>query len=442
MTGDTQQHTGGLDRRKYLAALGGSLAAGLAGCTEGENGSGDDDDTVEELTFLTWNISFLEQSINSWIDDFKSSGYEDTEVNWIDKPGVDLPTYLQSQIQAGNQPQAVDTQGAVYSRYANDGVFVPLDQFASDEFLGKFGESSLEFSRLDGDLFRFPFYQQTNTTYYRTKWFDDAGVEPPTVSEPYTTDEYFDAATDVVDNSDAEYGLTMHRFDYMFWPFFWSEGVDVLTDDESEAAFNTSAAVDVLGRFRDLTDDGVIPELTWTQRWEPQNQQFGAGNTGMIMSQQAALRPIMNFGSEWASGDTVGIAHAPQNMGYYSAHGWSITEPGVSDAEQQAAFDLIRIILNDEWQEDFLRKTTVMAGNLEPQQMLADDEEFRSNNPLLAQLYDLWFEVQDDLIMPPRIPASGEIQSILDSEIGAAALGEKSPETALDDAESQVNNAI
>jgi len=481
MTRKRQRLVDRLDRRNYLTAVGGALAAGLAGCAgggggdgdggEGDGSSGDGDggdgsgngdsgdggdggddggnggdggsmDAVDELTFLTWNISFLEQSINGWIEDFKSSGYEDTKVNWIDKPGVDLPTYLQTQIQAGQQPQAVDTQGAVYSRYANDGVFVPLEQFASDEFMGKFGEKSLEFSRLEGNLFRFPFYQQTNTTYYRTKWFDEAGVTPPSVSEPYTTDEYFDNATAVVDNSDAEFGLTMHRFDYMFWPFFWSEGVDVLNEDDSAPAFNTDRAVEILGRFRDLTDDGVIPELTWTQRWEPQNQQFGAGNTAMFMSQQAALRPVKNFGSDWVTGETVGIAHAPKNTGYYSAHGWSITEPGISDAEKQAAFDLVRIILSDEWQEDFLRKTTVMAGNLDPQRKLAEDEEFRSNNPLLTQLFELWFEVEDQLVMPPRIPASGEIQAILDSEIGAAALGEKSPERALEDAERQVTEAM
>jgi len=459
----------GIDRRNYITVVAAGLTAGLAGCSgdgdgpsngdgndngdgtsDGDgNGNKDGDDTtdgdgqpsVDELTFLTWNIGWLESSVTSWIEEFKSSGYQDTEVTWTDKPGADLPTYYQTQLQTGDAPEVVDTQSSVYSRYANDDVFTPMDEFASEELLDKFGERSLDFSKLDDNLYRLPFYQQTNATYYRKKWFDEAGIDPPTVSEPYTTAEYFDAATSVVDNSDAEFGLTLHRFDYMFWPFFWSEGVDVL-DDDSNPAFNTSRAAEIVGRLRDLTDDGVIPELTWTQRYTPQNEQFGAGNTGMFMTHAAPLRAVQNYGSDWVTSDTLGIAHAPRNVGYYSAHGLSITQPNVSDTEKQAAFDLIEVVLSADAQEDLLRNSTVMAGNLEPQRELANDDEFASNNPLLVELYDLWSEVKSEVIVPPQIPASGEIQSILDSEVAAAALGEKSPEQALSDAESDVNDAI
>jgi len=439
--GERGHRTKTVDRRDYLKAVAAAGGAGLAGCAGGS--SGDGGGSVEELSLLTWNISFIEESIMGWIEDFQAMDeYSDVEVNHTDKPGPDLPTYFQNQIQAGTPPHVADTQGAVYSRYANDGVFEPLDKYTDEEFMDRFGEKSIEFSRLGEDLFRFPFYQQTNTTYFREKFFEEAGIEPPTVDDPYSAFEYLDVAEQLVENSEAEFGLTMHRFDYMFWTFFWAEGVDILNEDQTEAAFNTSTAADLLTRFQELTDAGVIPDLTWTGRWEEQNQQFGAGETAMHMSQQAALRPIQNFGSEWVSADTLGIAHAPENTGYYSAHGLSITSSEHSDAEKQAAFDLISVILNDKWQEDFLRKTTVMAGNLTPQEKLADDEDFRSENTLLAELYDLWFAVQDDLIIPPQVPASGSIQSIIDTEIGAGALGEKSPEEALDAAERQVNQEL
>ena len=460
-----------LTRRQIAKLMGTGVTVGLAGCIGGGDGTGDSgngtngdgsgtgdsgNDTnssaqtqgnssapnVDEISLLTWNIQFLEDSIKGWIDDFKNpdspveADYSNINVTWVDRGQGDVATYYQTQLQSGNPINVVDTQGSVYTRFASEGAFAPLGEMVSNEFLGKIGDKALEFSRLDGTLYRIPFYQNCSSTYRRNKWFDEAGLEPPK-----TTKEFFDTSRALVEDSGAEHGMTFVTFNYRLWPFFWAEGINVLNEDQTEAAFNTSRAVEIVERFQKQTSEGIIPSVTWTGRVEEQSNQFGTGNTGMFITPLASIRRVQSAG-DWVSPDTFSLSVPPGNSGTYQAHGLSITAADSSDAEQQASWDLIRTIMSEKWQEDFLRNTTVIAGNTAVQNQLADNEEFRNNNPLKVMAYDLWPKLTEGYVTPPSIPESSEISSTLDSQISSAALGEKEPQTALDDAEQQINSLL
>lgn len=437
-----------LTRRQVAQLTTAGIATGLAGCSGGgdSDASGDSSDggsaDVEELSLLTWNIEFLEESINGWFDDFGNTedpvadDYSNTEITWTDRAAGDVPTYYQTQLQSGDPVNVVDTQSAVYTRFAAEGVFADLGEFASEEYLDQIGDQALEFSKLNGVLYRIPFYQNCSSTYIRDKWFDEAGLEPPE-----STEEFFDTSRALVENSGAEFGMTFVTFNYRIWPFFWAEDIDILDGDNQAAAFNTNRATEIIERFRQQTSDGIIPETTWTGRVEEQSNQFGAGDTGMFVTPLSSVRRVQSAG-DWVTPDSFSLSIPPGNSGTYQAHGLSVTAVDTPEAEQQAAWDLVRVVTSDKWQEDFLRNTTVMAGNTSIQDKLANDDEFRENNPLKAKAYDIWPTVSEGYVTPPRIPEASEIANTLDSQISSAALGEKSPQQALDDAEQQVNNVL
>jgi len=432
-------------RRNYLKGIAAGTAAGLAGCL---GGGGNGEGLSGPIELYTWNLPFWEETIEQDIipafEDEYGSEYDGLEADWIDRgPATeDIISFFQSRLQGGNQPHIFDTQFGAYARYAEEDVFVDIEEMADQELLDKYDDTAIDLNRYDGTLYQMPFYMGTNMTACNSEWFDEANIDPPTNEEPWSTTEYLDAAEQLVQNSGAEFGLTFIRFDYLLWPWFKSEGIDVLNDDNSQAAFNTSRTVELLERFRQLTADGVLPEVTWTGEWEPAAEQFGAGNTGMYFGSGSALRLIQNFGEDWVSNDTVDIAHAPDGGGLFTFHGLGITQPGKSETEQQAALDFASVILNKEFQKDFLRNTTVLVPHTEALNELRNNEEFRSNNPLLVQLYDMYEIVAQDLWRPPVIPQATEVADIIDTEFSAAALGEKDPQTAVDDAESRVNNAL
>jgi ABC-type glycerol-3-phosphate transport system substrate-binding protein len=298
---------------------------------------------------------------------------------------------------------------------------------------------------LDGSLLQMPFYMGTVATYSRNKWFDEAGIEPPTTENFYGTMKYLDTAEQLVNNSGAEFGLTFIRFDWQIWPWFYAEGVDIINDDGTEAAFNTETTHEILSRFRELTQNGVIPEVSWTGDWKPAAEQFGAANTAMYFGSGSALRLIQNYGSDWVSPDTMTLGGAPRGSRYggnITMHGLGVTKPEIPKSQQKAAFDLISVITNKKWQKDFLRNTTVLVPHKEALSEMRNDEQFSNENPTLVQLYELWDKVSADVWIPPLVEASSEMAQTVDNQFSAAALGEKSVDQAIQSAEQQVNQAL
>jgi ABC-type glycerol-3-phosphate transport system substrate-binding protein len=438
----SQRHNLDISRRSIVkAGLGGSLV-GLAGCV----GSEEPDGLPQPIQFYTWNLGFLEDSINGYMNDFESEyadKYENLEADWVDRgpDTADIISYFESRLAEGNPPHIFDTQYAAYVRYADAGEFAPVEDYVDDEFLSAFNEQIVDLMNYKGTIYQMPFYMGTNMTVSNSKFFDQANIRPPTVENDWTTFEYLDAIKDVPDNSDAKYGLVHIRFDYALWPWFQSAGVDVLNSDNSEAAFNTDTTVDILTRFAELTSDGYIPEVAWTGFYQPAAEFFAARETAMYFGSGSAIRLLQSFG-DWIGPDTVTLGPNPRGGGFVTYHGLGVTTTGKTELEMQAAFDFIKVILSKKWQRDFLENTTVLVPNKAAMNELIDDQQFSQDNPLLTALYQQYFEAADQLGAAPQIPETVQIAEIIDEEFSDAALGNKSAQDAVDDAEQRVNNLL
>jgi len=427
-------------RRDYLKGTSVGLVAALAGCLGDDNG-----DEESELEFLTWNLAFLENSIEGYMDDWEDEygeEYENISWDWTDQGGDEVIPYYESGLQGGDPAAILDAEFGSHASFAADGVLADLDQFADDEFLGRFSETSLDLGRYDGSLYAAPFYLNSQMTVSNVEYLEQAGIEPPSIDNIWSTDEYFDNAELLVENSDAEYGLVSLIHSFTAWQFFFSEGIDILNEDGTEAVLNTDRAVEILGRMAELTEDGIIPEVTWTGDFEETSEFFAVGDTALASTRDSALRPIQEYGEEWVDVDTIEIGPGPEEGNFAEFHTLSVTSTDHTEEEQEAAFDLISVITNTEWQKDFLRETTVLVPNEEALDELANDEEYREERPLLAQLYDQFNAISDDLSVVPIVQELPEIDDIIQAEMGSAGLGEKDPEDALEDAEDRINSAL
>ncbi|WP_255171119.1 extracellular solute-binding protein [Natrononativus amylolyticus] len=436
---DVSKSAGG--RRTYLKGIGVGLGAALAGCL----GGGGDGDSGGDLEFLTWNLAFLEDSINGYIDDWEEEygdEYDEFEWTWTDQGGDEVLPYYESGLQGGDPATVLDAEFGSHASFAADGVLADIEQFADDEFLDRFSETSLDLGRYDGTLYAAPFYLNSQMTVSNVEYFDQAGIEPPSLGNFWSTDDYLDNAEQLVEESDAEYGLMSLIHSFTAWAFFFSEDIDILNEEGTEAVLNTDRAVEILTRMAELTDEGIIPEVTWTGDFEETSEFYAVGDTAIGFTRDSALRPIQEQGEDWVDEESIEIGPGPEGGNFAEFHTLSITESDHSETEQQAAFDLIDVITNTEWQKDFLRETTVLVPNEEALDELANDDEYREDRPLLAQLYDQFNTISDDLSVVPIVPELPEIDDIVRAEMGSAGLGEKDPEEALQDAEDRINNAL
>jgi len=457
-----------IERRKYLQALGVGGAAGLAGCfggddgsdgsdgEDGSDGSGDGNggsqkiELDEEIELLTWILSFLEDSITGYLNDFENEyddKYANLETNWVDRGPTteDVISYFQSRLQSGNPPNVFDLQFASFVQYAEEDIWADLENWADDEWLSQYPEAVVDIGRIDGTLYNIPWYVGTETMYINQQYFDEAGLDRPTADNPYTTEEYLDAAEEIYDNTSAQFGLVLRTSDFVIWPWFLSEGIRLLNEDQTEATLNTDRTVEILSRMAELTDKGVIPEVSWTGGTKEFSQVFGAGNTAMQFDKGSSLRRVQNAGSDWVSPETLKLSGSPHNENYggmLTGHSLGVVTTGHSEAVQEASFDLIKVMMNKKWQKDFLRNTTVLVPHTEAVNEMVDDDEFTSNNPHLGVLYEIWNKVSDQVWQRPMVPAAADMEQALKEEFSAAGLGEKSPEDAAATAEERINQAL
>jgi ABC-type glycerol-3-phosphate transport system substrate-binding protein len=462
-----------MQRRRYLQAMAVGSIGAVAGCSGTSNGSGDSDGgdgetgtgdngdgetgtgdngsdgtgtagsgqaNIDELSFLTWNQGFFSDSLEEIKSDYKERhGYEDTEVNWLDKNGPDLIPFLNTRLQGGNAPEQLMLMGPSIHQFIPDEVIVPLDDFLPDDFINKF--SHLDKAKVDGELYSLPFQWAFQTIFYRKKFFEEAGVDPPTLDSPYTLTQLLDTIRDVVDNSSAEFGFSMLRFNYYITNLFVADGVDLLNNDKAEAAFNTSRTHEILERLKTLTDEGYIPRLTWTERWEQPLQQFGSGNTAMFMGENPATWMIESNG-DWVNEDTMGIAGTLNNSSPLLPMNMCVTGANKSQAEMQAGADLLQTILSAKWQKEYLSGVSTTVGNTEALGELANSEEYQNNHPLWVKGIEVGEQQIPKGWLPPKIPSSFTVMETINSEFSGAALGQKPIDQAVSSAEQKINQAL
>src|SRR5260370_6809304 len=77
-------------------------------------------------------------------------------------------------------------------------------------------------------------------------------------------------------------GFLTLNFDWLYWPLFKMNGIDLLSPDGKKAAFNTPQAIDALAQLAKATASGGINKISWTGRWVEPNGAFASGTVGML----------------------------------------------------------------------------------------------------------------------------------------------------------------
>ncbi|MFW5728831.1 MAG: ABC transporter substrate-binding protein [Spirochaetota bacterium] len=412
------------------------LAAALvfaAGQAVWAGGGQEAEEEVPTITFLTWNLPHYEDAIMGWIEDFEEE--TGAKAVWIDRKGDELPTYYQTQLAAGTAPDIVEIQSVLWYEYAAEEIFMPITSYLEEEpevkerFTPAFFDAA---SLYQGEYYMLPTYTPSSLLFYNKPIFEENGLS----GAPETLEELLEYTRTIHENGDA--GFISLNFDWLYWPLFRAAGVEILNDDQTAAAFNTPAAVEVLEQLAELTESGAIPEVAWTGRWAEPNGAFGAGGIGMHHGHTPLLRSFMSQ-SDWATTETVGIDLFPGGWSVPNYHGFGITS---TTEHPDLAWRFIEIATNDMWAETLVRTLGTLSGNAAADQAVLDDEEFREENPLLVEMFETQLSDELRLTGTTNVAEDAEIKEAVYSNLERALFGEISASRALDEAESAVNDIL
>ncbi len=385
----------------------------------------------KKISLLTWNISDQADLFKEWMDEFKKIR-PDVDVEWLDKKGPEFPAYYQTQVIAGTPPDIINTQGALWLEYAAAGGLVDLTPYmAKDpEVRSRFNADYLANWTYEKKNYMLPFYITKTLLMYNKTMFKEAGLQGP----PKTFDQIMDYAAKMAKGEKT--GFLTLNFDWLYWPLFKMNGVELLTPDLKKAAFNTPKAVQVVEALAKGTKSGAINKISWTGRWVEPNGAFAAGNVGMLQAHSPAFFFIKGQ-APWLNADTFGVAEMPGGWSVPNSHGLGISK---GSKNPDIAWEFLKMITSQKWTQRFSERRKILTGNKASDGIVL--EKLRKVDPLEGAVLQTQLERTDRLTGNWPLANDARVKDAFYSELQNAVLGRKSAADALKEAEVKVNRVL
>jgi multiple sugar transport system substrate-binding protein len=272
---------------------------------------------------------------------------------------------------------------------------------------------------------------------YNKKLFQEAGVAPP--SPTWTWDDFRAAAKQLTDPGKKQYGWlipadgsedTVWHFDAMLW----EAGGDILSADNTQAAFNSDAGVKALTMLQEMavTDHSVYLDTTNSNGTKLMN----SGKVAMMVTGPWDLSslPDIDYGVQ------VMPAFAGSGAGHQSIAGpdnWVVFDNG--SARQQAAVDFVQWLTAAEQ----VHTTSLATGDLPTRISVGQDSSFvkqlNQNLPGSSTFVENLSNVKK---VRPAVEQYPAISEAMGQAVVAVMLGKAQPADALDQAAQATNDAL
>ena len=386
----------------------------------------------KKITFLTWNIIDQKELIDGWIKRFQSTR-PGVEVEWLDKKGPEFGPFYQTQLTAGTPPDVINTQGALGLEYAAQGALMDLTPLFAKEAAVKnrYDANYLGNWMYEGKNFMVPFYITKTLLFYNKPMFAKAGLAGP----PKNFDEIL-AFAQKMTSGEASSGFMTLNFDWLYWPLFAMNGVELVTPDLKKAVFNTPKAIEVLDKLAKSTTSNAINKISWTGRWVEPNGAFGAGNIGMLHAHSPAYFFFKGQGS-WVTPETLGVAHMPGNYATPNSHGLGISK---GSKNPELAWDFLKFITDTGQAGELATRRKLVTGNVGVDK--ATLAMLQKDDPTVYEVLKTQLEHTDKMTGNWRFGNDSRIKEAFWPEIQSALLGRKDAKSALAEAERKVQREL
>jgi multiple sugar transport system substrate-binding protein len=314
--------------------------------------------------------------------------------------------------------------------YVQQGVVAPLDSYITPEFKGRFIETFLSPSVMEGKTYGLPIAASARAMYYNKALLEKAGVAGP----PETWDDLKAAAEKIkVAGGDAfGYGMQGKEIetDVYFYYAMWSYGGSIIKDDGT-SGLDSQAAIDAAKLYKSLIDGGLTePGVTSYSREDVQNL-FKQGKIGMMITAPFLSNQIKKEAPDLQ----YGVAAIP--AGPTGARGtYGVTDSIVlfeNSKVKDEAWKFLDFIFTTENRIKFDKVEGFLPVNAE-----------EAKDPMFADNADLkvFASLLPNARFAPVIPGWEEIADLTSSAVQKIYLGEAEIEPTLKDAAARANDIL
>ena len=375
----------------------------------------------------------------------------------LNPEGAYNPQRFLTQLASGNVPDLLYLDRQQVGTLAAKGSLQPLDGCLDAQQIDRsqYRQAALDEASYNGSLYALPEFTNQRTLIVNLKAVREAGLQPSDVS---TTD--WQKLKTVAKKLTAESGgkVTRIGFDPKIPEFFlmWAHanGVDLLSADGKTVNFDDPKAVEALAYTKSLIDvqGGWTKFKSFRDTWDF----FGADN--QVAADQVGAWPMESW--YWnvmaENSPDVQVAAVPftDRQGHaftmLSGTGWAIPKgakhPGL-------ACTFIKAITSTKaWLTAARKRAAVTKAAGQPftglytANAVADkqilDTVYEPTSPQYDKAVKLLVDVQDNAIVWPASPAGAQVQQALTDAINRVLAGQQSPQEALEQAQTEAQNAI
>lgn len=353
---------------------------------------------------------------------------------------ADTRTKVQAAIKGGNTPDmAIMFSIDLYSLLAMDAV-VDINSFCTEEedqkWLEGFYEGFMMNSRAGDTTYGIPWQRSTIVLYYNKEAFEEAGLDPDT--PPTTWEEMSEYAKKLTktENGETRYGIEIPSDGYAYWMLqtfcVQQNGFNLMNDTGTETYYNDERTAKGLSFWKSLAEDGSMP--AGIVSWSTTPSDFIEGKTAMMYHTTGNLTNVKNN----ADFD-FGVAMLPscESFGSPTGGGNFYIFKGISKERQQAAFDFIKWMTDDERVAQWSIDTGYVAtrpGAYDTECMKAYAQEFPYCLVARDQLEYGYAELSTY--------NQAEVQKAIDDAISYVMTGQQDVKTALDAAQTTAENIL
>ena len=351
---------------------------------------------------------------------------------------ADTRTKVQAAIKGGNIPDlAIMFSIDLYSLRAMDAI-QDIDSFCTTQedkdWLNGFYEGFMMNSRDGETTYGIPWQRSTIVLYYNKDAFKEAGLDPE--KAPSTWEELKADAKLLTKADGSQYGIEIPSDGYAYWMLqtFCTQqsGFNLMNNTGTETFYNDERTAKGLKFWKSLAEDGSMP--SGIVPWSTTPSDFLEGKTAMMYHTTGNLT---NVKKNAAFDFGVAMLPADETPGSPTGGGNFYIFKGISEERQQAAFNFIKWMTDDERVAQWSIDTGYVATRptaYDTDRMKAYAEEFPQCLVARDQLEYGYAELSTY--------NQAEVQKAIDDAIAYVMTDQKDVEAALEEAQTTAENIL
>lgn len=335
-------------------------------------------------------------------------------------------TKLETALASGQDINVFRVTSPNLPRYAKQGVLSAIEPYLTDEDRADFYESGFDVARVDGEVWAWPLWVTAISIFANTELFEERGVELPSMEDPWTYDEFVEAAKQLTwtrDDGTEQYGFTSSSKwgAVEYYPLMYIDGGRILSADGKTFVQNQPEGVSAMQKVADLALVHKVtpPDFGTVDQAGVRSQFSERRSVAMLMSTPGFLPDLQ--------GMDFPLAVLPPPIGdsgtlvTNGAFGLFAVVDVEDDAAEAAGHELAKYLTGAQVAEDVpgwqlapgLRRSNTAYATDEQRQVIADLVEYG--------------------VYEAPVPVSNEINTMYGAALQSIILGQQTAQEALDE---------